>query len=166
MITLVLGGARSGKSAFGESRAALTRAPVTYVATARRDADAEFEQRIDAHQRRRPASWVLVEASDDLATSLVGLTGTVVLDSLTTWLANVNDFDYEWTPLENALLAVAGDVIIVSDEVGLSLHPTSELGRLFRDALGTLNQAVAAIADEVYFVLAGQALCVKSRPDE
>ncbi len=163
MITLVLGGARSGKSAFAESLLASRDGRVTYVATLVVGRDADLAARVRAHQNRRPAHWVTIEAGGDLVGALATSSGPVLIDSLGPWVARTGGGDarHRATTLCQALRAYADDVVVVSEEVGLGVHPSSEAGRLFRDALGTLNQAVAAVADEVVLVVAGQALRVK-----
>ena len=156
MITLVLGGARSGKSAVAEGLCG--NGPVVYVATATvRDDD--MAARVAAHQARRPGSWTTVEAGRDLAAAVRSAppAATVLVDSLTTWLAEAPGFAVDAVGL-CAALAARGDVVVVSDEVGLGVHPSSEAGRLFRDRLGELNQAVAAAAGRVLLVVAGRVL--------
>jgi adenosyl cobinamide kinase/adenosyl cobinamide phosphate guanylyltransferase len=155
-VTLVLGGARSGKSAAAERLAGP--GPVTYLATGAADAgDHDMAARIAAHRQRRPATWTAVEP-DDLAAAIRECTGTVLVDSLTTWVARAPAFVVDAAGLCSALGAHEGDVVVVSDEVGLGVHPSTESGRLFRDALGLVNQAVAGVADEVVLVVAGRAL--------
>jgi len=134
-------------------------AQVTYVATAVPGDDADFARRIAAHRARRPA-WDTVEIplGGDLPGAIAALAGLVLVDSLGTWLAGCPDFACDLTAVEGALGAAAADVVLVSDEVGLGVHPETEVGRLFRDALGTLNRAVAAVADEVVLVVAGRVL--------
>ena len=156
MITLVLGGARSGKSAVAE-RLAAGSVEVTYVATAvARDPD--MAGRIDAHRARRPAGWRTVEAGPEVVDAVQGATGTVLVDSLTTWVAEAEGFVVDAEGLCRALRDRAGNAVVVSDEVGLGVHPSTEAGRHFRDALGLLNQAVAAVADDVWLVVAGRVL--------
>ncbi|HTJ74623.1 MAG TPA: bifunctional adenosylcobinamide kinase/adenosylcobinamide-phosphate guanylyltransferase [Acidimicrobiales bacterium] len=151
-VTLVLGGARSGKSAFAERRAGP--GSVTYVATG--DA-ADMPERVAAHRARRPSTWNTIEASD-LVGVLSSVVGTVLVDSLTTWVAGAAGFEADIDALCRALSSRSGDTVVVSDEVGLGVHPSTEVGRAFRDALGLVNQAVAAVADEVLLVVAGRAL--------
>ena len=138
MIALVLGGARSGKSEVGESRAAGLPAPVTYVATTVA-ADEEMAGRIAAHRARRLATWTTV-------------------DSLGAWLAGATSFAVDGERLCDELTGRTGDTVLVTDEVGLGVHPSSEMGRQFRDELGALNRMVAAVADEVLLVVAGRVL--------
>ena len=152
MITLVLGGARSGKSAVAERLAG--DGAVTYVATA---VAADMPERVAAHRDRRPPAWTTVE-TDDLPGALDAAEGTVLVDSLTAWVARATGFTVDVEALCRSLSARTGDTVVVSDEVGLGVHPSTEAGRLFRDALGLVNQAVADAADEVLLVVAGRLL--------
>jgi adenosylcobinamide kinase / adenosylcobinamide-phosphate guanylyltransferase len=159
VITLVLGGARSGKSAVAERLVTRLGGPVTYVATAAVDpADADHAARIAAHQARRDPGWATVEAGDDLPAVLRATGGTVLVDSLGTWVTSSADLSPDVLTLLAALTERAGDAVVVSEEVGLGVHPSSELGRRFRDALGAVNVAVADVADEVLLVVAGRVL--------
>jgi adenosyl cobinamide kinase/adenosyl cobinamide phosphate guanylyltransferase len=158
MITLVLGGARSGKSMIAERLAGRHDAPVTYVATMAVGDDADLGARVAAHQARRPSDWTTIEAGADLARTLRPLAGTVLVDSLGSWLAAQPEMTVDVHALCSALVDRRGDTVVVSDEVGLSVHPSSPPGRLFRDALGSLNQAVASVADATYLVVAGRVL--------
>ncbi|HEV3280797.1 MAG TPA: bifunctional adenosylcobinamide kinase/adenosylcobinamide-phosphate guanylyltransferase [Acidimicrobiales bacterium] len=158
MITLVLGGARSGKSMIAERLAGRHAAPVTYVATMAVGDDTDLGVRVAAHQARRPAQWTTIEAGDGLIRTLRRLTGTALVDSLASWLAAQPDMIVDAQALCSVLLDRRGDTVIVSDEVGLSVHPSSASGRLFRDALGSLNQAVASVADATLLVVAGRVL--------
>jgi adenosyl cobinamide kinase/adenosyl cobinamide phosphate guanylyltransferase len=162
VITLVLGGARSGKSAVAEALAARGGPQVTYVATMDPSGDAELQARVDAHRERRDASWTTVDATDDLARTLTLVHGTALVDSLGPWVAR---FGGGADPVEGQAAALCevlaerdGDTVVVSDEVGLAVHPSSKEGRWFRDALGLLNHAVSEVADKVYLVVAGRAL--------
>jgi len=171
VITLVLGGARSGKSELAEALAARAaadsgpqpEASVTYVATAVADAqDAEFEARLTAHRARRPSGWRTVELGlgGDLAGAL-GDAPVVLVDSLGTWLAGFPGFAAPLGELVRALerrRAAGRQTVLVSDEVGLGVHPETSVGREFRDALGDVNRRVAGIATRVLFVVAGRAL--------
>jgi adenosyl cobinamide kinase/adenosyl cobinamide phosphate guanylyltransferase len=155
-VTLVLGGARSGKSAVAERLAG--DGPVTYVATFVDDGDdPDMAARVAAHRARRPAAWDTVE-TDDVISAVRESTGTVLVDSLTTWVGGAPGFAVDAVGLCLALGGHAGDVILVSDEVGFGVHPSSEPGRRFRDALGLVNQAVSAVADEALLVVAGRVL--------
>jgi len=158
VIVLVLGGARSGKSAYAERRAAALSEPVSYVATACIDGDADLAARVDEHRARRPGSWTTIEAGCDVSGVLRATRGTVVLDALGPWVAAAPDFDIDAAAVCDALAARDGDTVVVSDEVGLGVHPSTTAGQRFRDALGELNQAVATVADEVVLVVAGRVL--------
>ena len=156
MIRLVLGGARSGKSAVAER---LAGDEVTFVATWVPDpGDPDMSARVAAHRARRPDGWTTVEPGPELVEVVRSCRGTLLLDSLTTWLASRPDFDVDTAGLCAALRQRGGDSVVVSDEVGLGVHPSSPAGRRFRDALGSLNQAVAGICDEVLLVVAGRVL--------
>jgi adenosyl cobinamide kinase/adenosyl cobinamide phosphate guanylyltransferase len=168
-LTLVLGGARSGKSRYAESViTALPPAwqpPWTYVATAQAG-DAEMAERIAAHRARRVPDWKTVEAPRDLAAALKGCRGQPVLvDCLTLWLSNLMlaeaDIEAETTLLEQALAAATAPVALVANEVGSGVVPEYPLGRRFRDLQGLLNQRIAARADRVVLVVAGIPLAVK-----
>jgi adenosylcobinamide kinase / adenosylcobinamide-phosphate guanylyltransferase len=155
-VTLVLGGARSGKSAVAERLAG--DGPATYVATFVSEVeDPAMAARIAAHRERRPAAWTTVETSD-VANAVRAASATVVVDSLTTWVGGAPGFAVDVAGLCVALGDAVGDVIVVSDEVGFGVHPSSEAGRRFRDALGLVNQAVSAVADEALLVVAGRIL--------
>lgn len=162
MILLVLGGARSGKSRLAERRAAAAPGPVTYLATATVAAgDDDLAARVAIHRARRPADWVTVEAGPELIEHLRDIEGTVLVDSLGTWVARHEAFAVDGAGLVAALAGRVGDTVVVSDEVGLGVHPATEVGRRFRDALGSLNQAVAEVADEVLLVVAGRVLALE-----
>jgi adenosylcobinamide kinase/adenosylcobinamide-phosphate guanylyltransferase len=163
VIALVLGGARSGKSAVAE-RMIASRAggrAVTYVATAAPASDdADFAARIASHRARRPPTWLTLEIgpSDPLPAAVARADGPVLIDSLTTWVAGAPRFAADVEGLCVALRTRGDDSVVVSDEVGLGVHPSSASGREFRDALGLANQAIAAIADDVVLVVAGRTL--------
>jgi adenosyl cobinamide kinase/adenosyl cobinamide phosphate guanylyltransferase len=159
MITLVLGGTRSGKSEVAESLAARSGGRVAYVATGTAT-DPDMAARIAAHRSRRPASWSTVEAGVDLPAVLAGLPGVVLLDSLGTWVAAHPDLAPDGDALCRALAARPADTVVVSEEVGLGVHPPTEAGRRFADALGTLNRQVAAVAGDVLLVVAGRTLAL------
>ena len=151
-VTLVLGGARSGKSVVAERL--VGDGAVTYVATG---VAADMPERVAAHRARRPAGWTTVE-TDDVPGSVEAAPGPVLVDSLTTWVARAPAFEVDARALCRAASGHHADVVLVSDEVGLGVHPSTEVGRRFRDALGLVNQAVAAVADEALLVVAGRAL--------
>ena len=168
----MLGGARSGKSRFGEELArGLGGDGVLYVASAMvSDEDDELSRRVRAHRERRPAGWGLLELSGGGLEPVLDAArghGAVLFDSLTLWVSarmysqedgsTVGELDLF---LETAA-ALPEPVILVSDEVGLGLVPESAEGRRFRDLLGLINQRAAAVAEEVYLCVAGMPLRVK-----
>ena len=155
MIVVVLGGIRSGKSELAERIAAGLGEPVTVVVPARPE-DPDFAARVRVHQARRPPSWTTLECGPDLPAALASVRGTALVDSLGSWVAAAPDFDADPDPLVDAVQRRERSTVLVSEEVGLSVHPPTELGRRFADALGTLNTAVAAIADRVLLCVAGR----------
>jgi adenosylcobinamide kinase/adenosylcobinamide-phosphate guanylyltransferase len=182
--TLILGGARSGKSALAERLAAESGKEVIYLATAQAG-DGEMAARIGHHRARRPALWHTVEETTALASALrrwCAPQRVVLVDCLTLWLTNLllaggehgaEGKPYALPPLFSAeraeLLAwleapAAGDVIFVSNEVGLGIVPLGALSRAFVDEAGRLNQDVAARCDRVVFVAAGLPLTLKGAP--
>jgi len=154
----VLGGARSGKSEVAERLAAALLAPHTYVATLTLGDDADLAARIAVHRERRPEGWKTVEAGADLPHIVRETGGSILLDSLGPWVAGHEGTAVDRAALCDALSSRVGDMVIVSEEVGLGVHPSSEAGRWFRDELGRLNQDVAAVSDEVLLVVAGRVL--------
>lgn len=166
-VTLVLGGARSGKSRFAEDLAAASGLARTYVATAE-VWDDEMRERIAHHRARRDGTWTTVDAPLDLPEALPAASGRdriVLVDCLTLWLSNVmlagRDVEAAIDALLAALAAISGPAILVSNEVGSGIVPDTRLGRDFRDHQGRLNQRVAAIADRVKLVVAGLPLDLK-----
>lgn len=165
--TLVLGGARSGKSAHAERLAAASGLALRYVATATAG-DEEMGERIAHHRDRRGPGWTTREEPLALVDALRDEAGpgrVVLVDCLTLWLSNLlfaeRDLAAETVALCGALPALAGPVVLVSNEVGMGLVPETPLGRRFRDAQGRLNQAVAACVPAVVFVAAGLPLTLK-----
>jgi adenosylcobinamide kinase/adenosylcobinamide-phosphate guanylyltransferase len=170
-IVLVLGGARSGKSEVAERLVATASgaAPVTYIATgpvADASSDPDWAARIAAHRARRPPAWETVEvgAGGDLASALASATAVALVDSLGAWLAGLSAFG-AGTDVAAPLLreldhrrATGRPTVLVSEEVGLGVHPSSAAGRQFRDELGTLNRRLADGADQVLLVVAGRVL--------
>lgn len=173
MITLVLGGTRSGKSRHAEDLLDDDE-PVCYLATARRvPGDPEWDARLDAHRARRSPAWRTVE-SPDVAGLVRAGGGPLLVDDLATWLTGVLDDTGAWdaptVPAEvgrrvadllDAVAAAPGRVVLVSAEVGLGVVPGTRAGRLFRDELGALNAALAAASDEVLLLVAGLPLRLK-----
>ncbi|MGQ4600564.1 bifunctional adenosylcobinamide kinase/adenosylcobinamide-phosphate guanylyltransferase [Nocardia sp. R6R-6] len=175
---LVLGGARSGKSAFAEKLASAAGGAVRYLATAVPDPDdKDFAERIAQHRGRRPASWSTIESADPAAV-LTESTGSpnplpsILIDDIGTWLTARIDARDAWeaprgtiSPDTDALIATVaayrGNLVIVTPEVGMGVIPATRSGRLFRDEIGILNQRLAQACDEAYFVIAGLPLRLK-----
>jgi adenosylcobinamide kinase/adenosylcobinamide-phosphate guanylyltransferase len=170
-ITLVLGGARSGKSRYAENLIAALpppwQPPWTYLATAEAG-DAEMAARIAAHRARRGPQWRTVEAPHDLTAVLRSCPAMpVLIDCLTLWLSNLMlaeaDIDVEIDRLEQTLASASAPAILVANEVGSGIVPDNPLGRRFRDLQGVLNQRMAARADRVVLVVAGLPLAIKGK---
>ena len=167
-LTLVLGGARSGKSRYAESLVTAIPGPWIYVATAEAR-DAEMAERIAAHQARRGAGWRTLETPRDVVGALTAHgTTPLLVDCLTLWLANAllasADVDAEIERLEAALEQASAPLVLVANEVGFGIVPDNALGRRFRDLQGLLNQRIAARADRVVLVVAGLPLTIKGSP--
>ncbi len=169
-VALVLGGARSGKSAYAERVVAESGLQRVYIATAE-PGDAEMAERIAHHRARRGPEWRNVEEPHALERTLkeeAGADRAVLVDCLTLWLSNLMFAGADISARSAALCDMArtlrGVVVFVSNEVGLGLVPETPLGRCFRDEQGRLNQAVAAVADRVVFVAAGLPLHLKGTP--
>ena len=167
-ISLILGGARSGKSARGLALAATP--PHVFIATAQA-LDDEMGTRIALHQAERGPDWHLVEEPLELSEAIRrnGADGTTLLvDCLTLWLSNLmhheRDVAAETEALAEVLATVPCRVVLVSNEIGMGLAPMNALGRDFRDAQGRLNQRIAAVADHVEFVVAGLPMMLKGSP--
>ncbi len=183
-LVLVLGGARSGKSAVAERLVARFAGPVVYVATGPvldpavpDPGDEDWAARLAAHRARRPPEWTTLEgvAAAELPGVLAGLSGTALVESLGTWVAALEQFglaeeaDGAGAAPFDALLAALGarrragrPTVVVAEEVGLGVVPATALGGRFRDALGELNRRVAELADEVLLVVAGRVLALPS----
>lgn len=177
---LVFGAARCGKSAYAERQAAAQGKPVIYLATAAAG-DAEMQARIAHHQQRRPAGWRTVEQPLQLGAAIeeyASPDAVLLIDCLTVWLSNLlfsEARDYpeigEITPpaafarerlaLLRALQQARGDVILVSNEVGMGIVPNGAISRWFVDEAGRLNQAVAGLCEQVRWVAAGLPLALK-----
>jgi len=177
MVSLVIGGARSGKSRFAQSLAAHSE-KVAYLATARFE-DAEMAERIARHRLERPAHWVTVEEPLEIGSAVARHAvdyDVILLDCLTIWLSN---FSWEHREIETASLHAAASrevarmtaavgaahLVVVTNEVGCGLVPESPVGRLFRDLQGWVNQDIARRADWVYHLVAGIAVPIK-RPGD
>jgi adenosylcobinamide kinase/adenosylcobinamide-phosphate guanylyltransferase len=181
--TLILGGARSGKSAYAERLAAQSGKRVTVIATAQAG-DSEMRSRIALHRERRDPQWTTVEeplALGDAIARSVAAERVVLVDCLTVWLSNLlfsetkdfpeigkieppPAFGMQRANLLQSLEQDAGDLILVSNEVGLGIVPMGAVSRWFVDEAGRLNQAVAAHCDRVVFVAAGLPLVLKGTP--
>ena len=165
--TLVLGGARSGKSAFAEKLVLESGLRPIYLATSQ-IWDDEMRDRVDAHIARRGDDWKCVEAPLDLESALCDsdqLGNAILVDCLTLWVTNLMmaeaDISSQFSCLLIQLEKLKAPVVLVSNEVGLGIVPDNKMAREFRDHAGKLHQDIAAIADEVYFIAAGLSLQMK-----
>ena len=170
-LTLVLGGQRSGKSAHGESLLGMVAGGRVYFATADKNAakkDGEMTARINAHKKRRGQGWDLAEEPIDIIAAFGGLDKSkpVLLDSLGMWVANMLGAGLD--PVEKAdeiaemLFSHPAPVVVISEETGLGVIPDNAPARNFVDALGILNQSIAARADRVVLCVAGIPVSVKN----
>jgi adenosyl cobinamide kinase/adenosyl cobinamide phosphate guanylyltransferase len=170
-LTLLLGGARSGKSALavelGRRHQERHRSPVVYLATAPAGAgDEDLDERIRHHRGERPTSWATIESEIDLIPAMERADGaTLILDCLTLWVSNVllaarSSAAIQAQATLDARFAAAREepTVVVSNEVGLGVHPPTELGREYRDLLGRVNRTWAAEADTTLFLAAGRAV--------
>jgi len=164
VITVLAGGSGSGKSLMAEALAASLPPPVTFVATWIPADDPDMLARVAAHRARRPAGWAVREAGRDLVDVIRSVDGTVLVDALGTWVAGAEGFEVDVADLCEAVRSRSGDTVIVTDEVGQGVHPSSEAGRAFRDALGRVNQAVVAVADQAWLVVAGRVVPLARAP--
>jgi adenosylcobinamide kinase / adenosylcobinamide-phosphate guanylyltransferase len=169
MITLVLGGARSGKSNFAQELASETNSPVCYIATATA-LDAEMAERILHHKQNRPSEWRVLECPLTLSAVLLEEgkhKNTLLVDCLTLWLNNQlfhspeQNFNVLFDELIRAALTSQADIIFVANEVGLGIIPLGEINRKFVDEAGRLNQKIAKAANTVFFIAAGLPLVLK-----
>ena len=164
-LTLVIGGARSGKSRYAEGL--ITALPPRWIYAATAQAlDAEMAERIGVHQARRGAGWTTIEVPRDLAGTVAAHDQTpILIDCLTLWLSNLllaeADCDAEIGRLDQALAKVASPRVLVANEDRLAIVPDNALARRFRDLQGLLNQRIAARADRVVLMVAGLPLTVK-----
>lgn len=168
-ISLIIGGARSGKSKFAEEQAIKNGLSVSYIATAT-VVDEEMQSRILHHQARRPGDWILHECPLAL-TELLEIEAqkeqTILVDCLTLWLNNhlyenpKQDFSLLVSSLCNSALNAKARVIFVANEVGLGIIPLGEITRQFVDEAGRLNQQLAKVSDNVTFMVAGLPLVLK-----
>ncbi|OWV77308.1 adenosylcobinamide kinase/adenosylcobinamide phosphate guanyltransferase [Rhizobium sp. R339] len=165
--SLVLGGARSGKSRFAENLITSSGLERHYIATGRAWDD-EMQARIDQHKADRGGSWTTHEEPLDLAERLKAIDGAgraIIVDCLTLWLTNLmmegRDIALQAAALAAWLPQAKAKLVIVSNEVGLGIVPENRMAREFRDHAGRLHQMIAAKADEVYFIAAGLPLKMK-----
>jgi adenosylcobinamide kinase/adenosylcobinamide-phosphate guanylyltransferase len=175
MLTLILGGARSGKSQYAHTL--VGDRPAIYLATARREADREMRARIARHREDRPGSWITIEEPEAVPTLVRQARpadAPVIVECVTLWLSNLFAREAHAPPRkqQDILLAAtrelaeasrAREVIAVSNEVGMGVVPTTRVGRRFRDLQGWANQILAAEAVRVVFVIAGLPLVLKDR---
>ena len=163
---LVLGGARSGKSAHAERLIEALGGPALYIATAAAG-DSEMAARIAAHRARRGALWTTREAPLDLAAAIAAADRPALVDCLTLWVSNLmhagRDVAAEGERVIAALAEARAPVVLVANEVGLGIVPDNALAREFRDLAGRLNQRIAGAADTVVFIAAGLPLVLKER---
>ena len=171
-ITLVLGGARSGKSSFAEKFAQKSGLKQIYIATAEA-LDDEMRVRIQHHINDRGDQWETIEEPINIHDKIeeISNTGNIILiDCLTLWLSNImaQEFDIEkmFQDLISSLKKAKGPIVIVSNEVGLGIVPSNPLARGFRDQAGRLNQQIAKISDNVFFTAAGLPLALKRNGKE
>lgn len=168
MISLILGGARSGKSALAEKMASESGLAVHYLATAQ-TWDEEMEQRVAHHQQSRPTEWPTTEEPLEIVSVIKAQTeNCLLLDCLTLWLTNILLLedeqalaDYQQVFLDQLQQGFEGHLILVSNEVGQGIVPNNALARRFIDEAGRLHQRIAAVADQVIFVTAGLPLVLK-----
>jgi len=179
--TLIIGGARSGKSHFAQELAIKSAQPVLFVATAEAG-DEEMQQRIEDHQKARPASWETLEVNTHIGSQIrqkIGKAQTVIVDCITLLVNNIFNQYYdpsgesidspliekevmaEIDELVDCINQVKANFIIVTNEVGLGLVPADKMSRLYRDLLGRANQILAQRADEVLLMVAGMLVPVK-----
>lgn len=163
----ILGGARSGKSAFAIAEASALPGRKAYVATAQAFDD-EMKVRIERHRRERPETWDTFEVPLDLSGLLMKIRDShdvILIDCLTLWLSNLvlagKDILQETESFVSSMTTVGGSLFAVSNEVGFGIVPENEMARKFRDLAGTLNQRVAAVADQVYLIAAGIPIKIK-----
>ncbi|CAA6679503.1 MULTISPECIES: bifunctional adenosylcobinamide kinase/adenosylcobinamide-phosphate guanylyltransferase [unclassified Lentimonas] len=169
-VTLVTGGCRSGKSRFAEELACQAQTPRCYIATAE-IFDEEMRARVDLHRAQRGEAYETVEAPIDLAGAITAVpeaTQVILVDCLTVWLGNLmhhkEDFSEhcaEVQALLEVLKAPPCPIVFVTNELGMGLVPETSMGRRFRDVAGRLNQQVAALANEAFFIVSGLPLKLK-----
>jgi len=166
-VTLILGGARSGKSVLGENLIAASGLEPVYIATSQAH-DAEMRARVGQHKARRGPEWSTIEEPDDLEGVLkreARACRAVLVDCLTLWVTNLMMAEADIAARAKSLCAtletIESPVVLISNEVGLGIVPDNAMARAFRDHAGRLHQDIAATADTVYFVAAGLPLKMK-----
>ncbi len=166
--TLILGGARSGKSVYAEKLVLASQLRPIYIATGQARDD-EMQDRIKHHKERRGPNWITIEEPLNLVGTLTKNTtpdNIILVDCLTLWLSNLmmadKNIDTEISALTALMPNLAGPVVFVSNEVGMGLVPETALGRNFRDHQGRLNQRIAQVANTVSFIAAGYPLSLKA----
>ena len=168
MFVVLLGGVRSGKSRLAVELASRAQAPVTFVATAEAG-DGEMTARIDAHRNERPSRWETVEAPLEVVGAIEIVPGDhfVVVDCVTVWVSNLmhvgtsdDDIVGAARRLGDTLRARSAGAVCVTNEVGMGVHPSSELGRHYRDLLGAVNVGLAAVAERALLIVAGRAVAL------
>ncbi len=169
MLTLLVGGARSGKSTLAVQMAERQNTPVTFIATAE-PFDDDLRERVARHREERPAHWHTVECAIELAAAIEAVPAEhfLIVDCLTVWLGNlfahvgkipiIAGYGLDTTAALERRQSRGGATVVVSNEVGMGIHPETEMGREYRDELGRLNQSVAAIADTTLLLVAGRAI--------
>lgn len=170
-VTLVLGGARSGKSSYAETLVLQRSGPRAYIATAQAR-DEEMKARIARHQSDRGPNWTTFEEPLQVTQILKKALEShpvVLLDCLTLWLSNLMEAGHDVEEATMELIATMGDcssdIVLVSNEVGLGIVPVNDLARAYRDASGRMNMRIAAAADHVYFMAAGLPITMKGHAD-
>ena len=169
MLTILLGGARSGKSSLAVRLGERVDTDVVYIATSPHiPGDHDLDDRIAVHRAERPASWRTIEEELDLAAALAASDDAlVIVDCLTLWLNNLMHHGADQSTIEKATSAAIaaasdrrGDTVVITNEVGLGIVPDNDLGRRYRDQLGRLNQQWVAACDRAYLMVAGRALAL------
>lgn len=175
MLTVLTGGARSGKSTLALELADRAGGPVVFVATCPRiDGDVDLEARIENHRAERPSHWSTIEVEHELGSTIASIdpAATVVIDCLTLWVSNLLFRGDDQAAIErasrraiDAVAERAGATLVVTNEVGLGIVPADQLSRTYRDALGRVNQAWIGAADRALLLVAGRAVALHDPGD-
>jgi adenosylcobinamide kinase / adenosylcobinamide-phosphate guanylyltransferase len=167
-LTVLIGGARAGKSSLATRMAESTGLPVVFIATAEAG-DKEMEERISRHRANRPSHWTTLEEPVDLSRALesTGPDCAVIVDCLTLWVSNLILRAHDCEEIENRAAIAAGiaaqrraPTFVATNEVGSGVHPNTELGRRFRDLLGRINAIWAQPAGDAFLVVAGRMIAL------